>query len=231
MINGSCTYAADPKFVPQPADGDPHTGQQGAWYIETCPDGIKTGLNPSKPIATTTQTMVWLATPPPAAVMLPLPEVLAAQARQNLVLPKPVISSSPGAGVPQMVNVPQWLWLGQGVWQATSAQATVPGESVTATATPVSVTWSFGDGTSMVCAGPGTPFTPGTDPKASSPDCGHVYRTSSGSAPGGVFQVSATITWRVTWVGTGQAGVLNGLTTTAAVPVTVQQSQAIVTVG
>lgn len=227
LINGSCVYAADPGFVPQPADGDPHTGQQGAWYLMTCPDGVKPGTN----IATTKQQMVWLTTPPPPALMQPTPAVLADRARNSLVLPKPVIGSNPPVGSPQWVGVPTWSFLPASLWTAVSARAAVPGMSVTATATPGSVTWDYGDGTSTTCSGPGTPFAPGTDPKASSPDCGHTYRTSSGSVPGGKYQVSATITWRVTWVGAGQVGVLNGLTTTATIPVTVLQSQAIVTTG
>lgn len=224
LVNGSCVYAADPTYVPMTGE-DNHAGQKGAWYIMTCPEGIKAGTN----IATTTESEVWLTTPPPSALMKPTPAVLAARARNSLVLPKPAISSNPPVGQPQMVGIPTWLFLPRSLWVPVSASAAVPGESVTATATPVSVAWTFGDGTSTVCTGPGTPFTPGTDPTASSPDCGHTYRTSSGSAPGGKFQVSATITWRVDWLGAGAAGTLNDLTTTATVPVTVQQSQAIVT--
>jgi len=190
-----------------------------------CPDAIKPGTN----IATTTQTMVWMPTPPPPAAVLPAPAVLAAQARNKLALPKPQIASNPPVGQPQMVGIPTWTFLPRKLWVPLSASATVPGESVTATATPVSVAWNFGDGTSTVCTGPGTPFTPGTDPKASSPDCGHTYRTSSGNVAGGAFQVSATITWRIDWVGAGQSGTLNDMTTTATIPVSVQQSQAIVT--
>src|SRR5262249_27727074 len=134
-----------------------------------------------------------------------------------------------GIGRPQMVGIPMWAWLERGVWSPVSASASVPGESVTATATPVSVAWDFGDGSSATCLGPGTPFTPGDNPSAPSPDCGHTYRTASGNAPGGALQLSATVTWRVSWAGAGQAGVLNGLATTSSVAVTVQQSQAIVT--
>lgn len=228
LINGDCTYAADPSYVPQPGT-DSHAGQKGAWYLMTCPDGIKTGGDPNKPIATTTQQMVWLTNPPPPALMLPTPAALADRARSLLTPPKPQIGSNPPVSSPQMVGVPTWAFLSRSLWAPVSAKAEVPGESVTATATPVSVTWDFGDGKSIVCTGPGSQFPPGADPKASSPDCGHTYRISSGNAPGGKFQVTATISWRVDWVGAGQAGTLNDLTTTATVPVTVNQSQAIVT--
>ena len=228
LVNGDCVYADDPSYTPQPGE-DAHTGEKGAWYLEICPDGIKTGGDPTKPIATTTQRDVWLTNPPPPSLMQPTPAVLAARARNSLVLPKPLIDSNPPVGSPQWVGVPTWSFVPRSVWVPVSASASVPGMLVRATATPVSVTWDFGDGTSMVCAGPGTPFTSGTDPKASSPDCGHTYRTSSGKAPGGVYQVSAMIDWRVDWVGAGAAGTLPGMATTATVPVTVLQSQAIVT--
>jgi hypothetical protein len=126
------------------------------------------------------------------------------------------------------VNVPTWLWLA-GPWTAVHATAAVPGVSVTATAVPQLVTWRMGDGSMVVCHGPGTPFRAGDNPDASSPTCGHTYRESSASATGGVFTVTATITWNVTWAGGGGNGAFGGLTTTAAVQMPVAESQAIVT--
>lgn len=221
MINGSCTYAPDPTYQPL---NDPHAGEKGAWYLMTCPDAVKPG-NP--PIATTVTSEVWLASPPPAPA-LPSPAVLAAEARQKLRLPAPTIASSPRPGLPQLVSVPMWAWTPRSVFMPVSATAEVPGESVTATATPVSVAWDFGDGSTTTCAGPGTPFPTGGDPEASSPDCGHTYTHSSGS---GTYTVRATITWNVTWAGAGQAGAFNGMTTTSTEQVQVLQSQALVTGG
>jgi hypothetical protein len=85
----------------------------------------------------------------------------------------------------------------------------------------------MGDGGSVGCAGPGTAWTPGTDPTASSPDCGYVYRNSSAGASGGKFAITVTVTWQVTWVGAGRAGTIPGLTTTATLGVQVQESQAV----
>lgn len=225
MVNGSCTYTPDPSYQPPPTDtADQHTGEKGAWYQMTCPDAVKPG---NRPIATTTTTEVWLPTPPPAPV-LPTPAQLAAEAQKKLQLPAPTIASNPRPGLPQLVSVPMWAWTPRSVFTPVSATAEVPGESVTATATPVSVTWIFGDGSSTTCAGPGTPFPAGGDPEASSPDCGHTYTRSSGS---GSFTVTATITWNVTWAGAGQVGSFNGMTTTASEQVQVLQSQAVVTGG
>jgi len=98
---------------------------------------------------------------------------------------------------------------------------------VTATATPTSVVWSMGDGSTVTCTGAGTPFHPGTAPTASSPDCGHTYRTSSASQAGQAFPVSATVHWGVTWAGAGQGGVFPDLTTTGNTAFRVAESQAL----
>jgi hypothetical protein len=224
-MNGACTYALDATYVPQPGSSNAvHNGRKGSWYDMTCPDAID-----SNGIATTQTTQVWLTNPPTPAAAAPLPTTLAAKARSSLALPKPAVAASPALGRPQLVGVPTWTWLSSGEWKSVSATAAVPGESVTATAAPVSVTWAFGDGSSTVCTGPGTAFASGTNPMHASPTCGHTYHTDSGSAPGGKFQLTATINWRINWTGAGQAGTLNDLTTTAATAVTVEQDQALVT--
>ena len=228
VINGDCTYAPAPDYTPMPGE-DQHTGEKGAWYVRTCPDGIKLGGDPNKPVATTTQDWVWLTNPPPAALLKPTPAVLAQRAQQLLKLTTPVIASNPRPGLPQLVGVNMWAWLPTGVFTPVSATASVPGESVTATARPTSVIWNFGDGTSITCPGAGTPFPVGGDPEAASPTCGHTYTHSSGV--GGSYTVTATINWNVTWAGAGQTGAFNGMTTTASEQVVVQQSQALVTGG
>lgn len=164
---------------------------------------------------------------PPAGLPVS-PAVLAQTAVKHLALQSPMIEASPPVGVDQLVNVPTWLWLA-GPWTSVHATAAVPGVSVTATAVPQLVTWRTGDGSVVVCHGPGTPFRAGDNPAAPSPTCGHTYRESSASAPGGVFTVTATITWSVTWAGGGGLGAFGGLTTTAAVQMPVAESQAIVT--
>jgi len=126
------------------------------------------------------------------------------------------------------VSLPVWLWVEPGSWAPVSATATVGGLSVTATATPTQVLWTTGDGNGVWCAGPGTPWRPGTDPWAASPTCSYAYPRSSGGQPGEVYQLRATVTWSVTWTAsTGQTGVRPALTTTATVAVRVVEAQAI----
>ena len=173
--------------------------------------------------------------PPPGnnpAPVLPAPGVLAALARQTLGLPSPVIRSSPAQNALQLTNLPTWLWINPAEWVPESKTATVPGESVTATATPVSVTWHPGDGSTVTCQGAGTPYTSADNPAAASPDCGHTYTASSAGQPGGAFQATATITWDVTWQGAGGAGgALAPLFTTAVAAFRVAESQALNTSG
>lgn len=152
------------------------------------------------------------------------PEDVAAVARSRLRLPTPVLAANP-QGV-QLVRLPTWLWLSSG-WSPSTATASVPGVSVTATSTPVSVTWSMGDGSTVICSGAGTPYTAGGDPKAPSPDCGHVYRRSSASEPGQVFPVAATVRWMVSWSGAGRGGTFPDMTTTGNATFRVAEAQAL----
>lgn len=152
------------------------------------------------------------------------PVAVAWLARSQLVLPAPVAVSNP-AGT-QLVNLPTWLWLAGG-WNTVSATATVPGVVVTATAQPRIVTWAMGDSAVVTCAGPGTRFRSGGDPRAASPDCGHTYRRSSAAQPGGQYAVAVTIHWSVTWAGAGQSGTFPEMTTTSSAMFRVAESPAL----
>lgn len=217
FFNIPCTYRPDPEYQP-PAGADPHPSGSGGWYLMTCPDALKpTG------VANTFSTVVWLSTPPPPAATGPSPAQLAAQARSLLRLTTPVIGSSPKPGEPDLVGLNLWAWVAPSVWSAQSATASAGGLSVTATATPSYATWDFGDGTVITCAGPGTVYQPSDGANPVSPTCGHDYRQA------GSFTVTVTVHWAVAWAGAGQSGAFNDMTTTARAPVTVEQSQAVVT--
>ncbi|MFG1902461.1 hypothetical protein [Micromonospora carbonacea] len=206
-----CYYApTDPSPSTVAALGGQPAGE-GGWYMRTCyGDGSAFGG------------VVWMAGDPPVVS----PAVLARQARARLDLPSVVIRMNPPGD--QLVNLPAWLALDRGSWGTRSATASVPGVSVTATARPVKASWSMGDGVTVTCGGPGTPWASGTDPAKASPDCGHVYRRSSAGSPGGRFVVTVTVTWEVSWAGAGQSGTVPGLTTTGQVQTRVQESQAVV---
>lgn len=206
-----CTYeAANPGPEAIAAVGGQPAGP-GGWYFRHCvsPDG-EVGFG----------ALMWLAAPPPVIS----PAVLAQVARKRLDLPTVVVKVNPDAST--MVNVPVWLAL-TGGWQQRSSTASVPGVSVTVTATPSRVTWRMGDGGSVVCHGPGTVYRPGVDdPYAASPTCGYGFRQASGS---GTFTVTATVTYTVTWSGGGQSGTIGDLTATGTTALRVGESQAIIT--
>lgn len=190
----------------------------GAWYVYRCSGtGARDALF---------RAPVWIPDgQAPGAAPVPSPEELAAQARAQLRLPSPLIASSP-AGT-QLVRLPTWLWLDRDGWLSRTATAAVPAVSVTATATPVSVVWSMGDGSTVTCTGPGTPFTSRGDPRAASPDCGHTYQRSSAGAPGEQFRVTATVSWRIAWAGAGASGTFPDLTTSASAALRVAEAQAL----
>ena len=196
----------------RPPSGQPQ--EPGGWFMVLCsPDGKDPDSHGP----------VWIPAGATAAPSL-TPEQVAQIARKQLRLPSPSIAASPSGT--QLVHLPTWLWLSSG-WMPSTATASVPGVAVTATAKPTSATWSMGDGTTVTCTGSGTPFQPGSDPKASSPDCGHTYRTSSAAQAGQVFPVAVTVRWTVTWVGAGQGGTFPDLTTTATAAFRVTESQAL----
>ncbi|WP_063747144.1 hypothetical protein [Saccharothrix sp. NRRL B-16314] len=192
-------------------------GQEpGAWYVWKCTEGVMDGLY---------RPPVWIpAGQQPGAALLPSPAELAQLARKQLRLPSPRIAVNPAGD--QLVNLPTWMWLSSG-WGPVSATASVPGVSVTAVATPTSVTWLMGDGSAVTCTGAGSPYEAGSDPRAPSPDCGHVYRRSSASQPGQAYPVTATVHWTVTWSGAGQGGTFPDMTTTGDAAFRVAESQAL----
>jgi hypothetical protein len=207
----SCKYLKEEL----PTDGDiSHQGEAGQWYAYVCGDGANLWLG-----------NLWVPATQPAVA----PEALAQLARRYLPLPPPGIQTSPAASSDQIVNVPTWLWVDPATWGPRSATASVPNESATVTATPVSVTWTMGDGSQVVCRGSGTPYTEG-DPARPSPTCGHTYLRSSARQPGLRYPVTATTTWRITWTATGvvsASGTLAPLLRTSSTTLRVAEVQTV----
>jgi hypothetical protein len=159
------------------------------------------------------------------------PEVLAEEARARLSVPAPAVEMSPKTGVNQIVQLPTWMWVTN--WEADSATASVPGVTSTVTATPASVTWDMGNGDQVVCSGPGTPFDFSRPEEEQSADCSYTYRHSSTGEPGGMYQVSATMTYDVSWSASGApgGGALPAVSGTATFPVRVLEIHAVEGVG
>jgi hypothetical protein len=136
--------------------------------------------------------------------------VLAKQAEAQIVMSGPQIGIAPTPNGSGLVGEPVWLWTTQAptTWGAQTKTAAVPGLSVTVKATAVSIDWNMGDGHLITCANPGTPYAPSYGGSAS-PTCPYVYTQPSGGKQGGVYKVTATTDWEVTWAdSTGQVGSL-----------------------
>ena len=163
--------------------------QPGQWVFPVCAGpGV---IDPMPPFWVT-------GAQPVAAVAQVSPMVVALQAVRRLGLGSPTIEMAPPTGDPQLVGVATWLWIDPGAWKAVSASASAGPVTTTATATPSKVVWDMGDGASVTCAGPGTPYDP-NEPNATT-DCSYTW-----AAPG-TYQVTATIYWSVTWTATGAPG-------------------------
>ena len=74
-----------------------------------------------------------------------------------------------------MVNLPTWLWVDASSWHAYSVTASIGSVSATAVALPMSIRWSMGDGDSVTCFGPGTPFVEEVPAAAQSTACWYDY--------------------------------------------------------
>ncbi|MER5450564.1 ATP/GTP-binding protein [Streptomyces sp. NPDC002766] len=136
------------------------------------------------------------------------PAELAERAVDSMNLLGPDIASPRVAGK-YTVGVPMWIWVHQSAttYGPNTATATAGGVTVIATAKVSKIVWSMGDGATVTCGGPGTPYT-SSEGMAQSPTCGHIYARTSGSARNGKFPVTATSTWAINWQGGGQAGQL-----------------------
>lgn len=193
------------KLDPQPPALDPrwggHTATEGVVYHATCPYSAAYYDR---------EFDRFLATPPPGFGGLPSPVTLAAQAISQLPIEGAHIQTAPSVNGAGLVGMQVYLWteVNASTWGPQTATASVPGLSVTATANAAKIEWRMGDGNSVTCANPGTPYSAefGGNP---SPNCGYVYSQSSRNQPGGRYTITAITTWHVTWAGGGQTGALD----------------------
>ncbi len=161
--------------------------------------------------------------PPPGAPPVHVidPAALAQEARETVELPLPQPHTSPPEDGFQLVGLETWFWLDAASWQPVTARAELPGIWAEVTATPTSATWTPGDGgAAVVCPGPGAAH-PGTAGAAT--DCGHTYVDL------GTFTVAVEVTFAVTWrASNGTSGTQPPIVVSAAVPIRVEQRQAVI---
>lgn len=206
---------------PQPPAGDPawagHAPGDGKVYLSACGWPGLVGFVDR-----------WRATPPPGFGGLPSPAQLAAQAVSQLPIRGPVIGTAPEPAGAGLVGLPIWMWtqVSPETWGPSSATASVPGLSVTATARAKKIVWSMGDGASVTCTSPGTPYKPAYGNRPS-PDCGYEgYSRPSSTVSGGRYTVSGVTTWAISWAGGGQGGTLT-VTRTSTTSIDVDELQVV----
>jgi hypothetical protein len=133
------------------------------------------------------------------------------------------------------------LWINPAIWHpfTTSATACNGGgcTTVSATATPMSVTWNTGDATTAtVCNGPGTAYDSSVSYSEQSTNCSHTYTVSSYGQPSptgnpndAAFPITATIVWVVTWAGPdGSTGQLAPIETQGTSTLKVEQIESVI---
>ncbi len=159
------------------------------------------------------------------------PQLLAQEAAARLTVSPPQVELSPKAGLNQIVQLRTWMWVTN--WEPDAASASVPGVTATVTATPTKVTWNMGNGDQVVCNGPGTPFDFSRPEESQATDCSYTYRHSSTGQPGAVYQVSATMSYDVSWSAEGApgGGALPAVSATQTFPVRVIEIHAVEGVG
>ena len=144
----------------------------------------------------------WAAALPGA----PDPAQLAERAVTRMTLRAIDIGIVPEEGLDRVgiVGMPQWMWVNEPrpkTFGPITRKATAGSATVTATAKVDKVVWDMGDGTTVTCVGPGTPYEDRFDTKES-PDCGYRYTKQ------GKYEVTATSYWTVQWEGMGQSGTI-----------------------
>ncbi|MGQ0631500.1 MAG: hypothetical protein ACT4P1_10685 [Sporichthyaceae bacterium] len=206
-------YASQEQFD----SGAPPGEGPGGWVVRRCSDGsMETAWVPVGPLGSGPVT----------------PEQLAQRATNRLRLPLPEPQFEPrrssSAGPATLVAIPTWFYLDgfEPVSQRTEAGAVWAMVS----AEPVETLWWPGDGSDPVrCAGAGRPWSAtGT----SATPCLYTYTRSSAAQPGNVYIARVTVTWRVSWRGSGGlGGTLPLMERQTTFPVAVAERQTVVVGG
>lgn len=164
----------------------------------------------------------------------PTPKMLAEYAYNKVEVPDTEIEVKPTAK--STVNLPTWIWLDKGKFQEVKVRAELPRTNLWAetTAKPVALHLDPGtdDATTFPASGDckinddgsiGTPYKNGDADKT--PPCGITYLHATNGTP---YHLKASITWQITWEGTGGArGNLPNGTFDTTQDMTVQEIQSV----
>lgn len=141
----------------------------------------------------------------------PTPETLASFAYERIEVPDTEIELKPKSR--STVNLPTWVWLDKGTFKDVKVRAELPRTGLWAVTTARPVALHLEPGTSDARMHPssgdceigagggiGTPYT--RDGVQQDPPCGITYLRGTGGRP---YELTASITWAISWKGTGGA--------------------------
>jgi len=220
-LPGCKTALEDPQPPVSDAVWQGHTPKDGAIYDKMCKQGINGPAGISWNI-----TRFFSAKAPAQTID---PALVAQEAIKLLPITGPNIRTAPSAAGSGLIGLPVWVWTPAtaSTWGPVSRTASVTGVSVTATAQATQIVYSMGNGTSITCKSPGTPYQPSFGRKAS-PDCGYAagYQRPSRTVSGGRYKITGVTTWHITWAGGGATGDLT-VTRTSASSIRIDELQVI----
>ena len=184
-----------------------NVGKSGYFWRSVAP-------NPSEPESWDCgRTMFWQAANEiPDVPNAPTPETLAGYAYDKVKVPDTDIELKPEAK--STVNLPTWVWLDKGTFQEVKVRAELPNTNLWAETTAKPVTLHLEPGTEDAETFPtsgdceinddgsiGTPYKTGDADKT--PPCGITYLRATAGEP---YQLKASVTWQITWEGSGGTG-------------------------
>lgn len=140
--------------------------------------------------------------------------------------------TAPPLGKDGLVGLPEWFWVQSGQWHPVTVTVSAGPVWAEVIATPSQLTFDPGGGQSGTsCPGPGISYRAARAAGQTTTDCSFLYAQSSALQPGGAYQASVTVTWDVTWTGSGGTGgtVNAGLQIVDPIAVRVAEGQALVT--
>lgn len=174
-----------PSYILELLGLDP-AGEYSLWSVSCQAPGVP--LLPTYPLV---MFIVWEE----AAPVDPVALRDAAAARINPPAPS-LATSPPFDQFPAIVQMPTWLWIND-PWVTAVESESQGGVSVIVAARPDRVTWTFDDGGSVVCFGPGVAWQSGLEEDGT--DCSYTFTHTSAGLPESRFDATATVTWVFSW--------------------------------
>jgi hypothetical protein len=135
------------------------------------------------------------------------PQQLLTEALALLRIPVLRADTAPPQGKDGLVGLPEWFWVPRADWQARSVTVHAGPVWATALATPTGLAFEPGSGLAQVtCRGPGVAYQPAEPAAAQRTDCFYTYLEPSVRQPGDAYRAAVTVTWVVSWTGSGDTG-------------------------